>query len=207
MFPCYHWIVLLGCFTCFWAFIWIFFNLVKILRFSKAFWEKKRLHLYVYIECAYIYQSTSIVDNSSLFLTAQLKPFSMLPFRHMSSSFLSDFYTKKPCHMPFRPVILCLCASNAKKCSFPETSCHIHIWKWYFGTGECVWHCIYQILNSSASLSIGCYQGWKWKQSWGSRGVFLAVMISVEILKMTDIMTKLGNMSSREVVGPEQEGP
>lgn len=30
--------------------------------------------------------------------------------------------------------------------------------------------------------------------------MFLAVMISVEILEMTDIMTKLGKMSSREAV-------
>lgn len=30
--------------------------------------------------------------------------------------------------------------------------------------------------------------------------MFLAVMISVEILEMTDIMTKLGKMSSRETV-------
>lgn len=53
------------------------------IRFSDVFWEKKELHLYVYIECAYIYQNTSIVDNSCLFLAAQLKPFSMLPFRHI----------------------------------------------------------------------------------------------------------------------------
>lgn len=97
--------------------------------------------------------------------------------------------------MLFSPFILCLCALSAKKSPFPETSCHIHIWKWYFGTDECVWHCIYQILNSSATLSIGCWQGWKWRQSLGSREVFLAVMISVE---MTDMMSKLGKMSSRK---------
>lgn len=45
--------------------------------------EKKKLCMYVYIACAHIYQNTRMVHNPSVLVAAQLKLFSMLPFRHV----------------------------------------------------------------------------------------------------------------------------
>lgn len=109
--------------TCFFptlhSFVGLFyfiFNLFEYssIRFSEIFREKKQLHLYMYVECAYIYQNTSTVHNSCLFLAAQLTPFSMLPFRYILLFSIWFLHSMKLYHMLFRPVTLCLCGWNAK---------------------------------------------------------------------------------------------
>ena len=76
----------------------------------------------MYIACARIYQNTRMVHSPSVLVAAQLKPFSMLPFRHVSCSCASDFTLRNSAICCSDLIFWLSVLQMLKKSPFPETS-------------------------------------------------------------------------------------